>query len=308
MDRRSSRPNGILEKICFRDLTKGIIAVFILGYIMQVFFPDMTDKLSLNFDMVSRGEVWRIFSWIILAPTKFDLLTFLMLYFFASIGKVLELRWGYVRYNLYVFGGLFIMVLAGLLSYLLLIYVPSVGEFISGDGASAGYIVSYFVRTYPLILSMMLAYAVEFPNEKLLIWFIIPVSFKVIAIFYSLYLCYVVITDLMRCLGGEMYYLIDLIMMLASFANFLVFFFIYRKKRHLKLTPEQTQMRKEFRENMKEVMRENAVMKSRHRCEICGRTELDDPDLEFRFCSSCEGSHEYCMDHLKNHEHIKEDH
>ena len=26
---------------------------------------------------------------------------------------------------------------------------------------------------------------------------------------------------------------------------------------------------------------------ARHRCAVCGRTELDDPCLEFQFCSKC---------------------
>ena len=44
---------------------------------------------------------------------------------------------------------------------------------------------------------------------------------------------------------------------------------------------------------------------ARHRCAVCGRTELDDPNLEFRYCSKCNGNYEYCQDHLFTHEHVK---
>ena len=44
---------------------------------------------------------------------------------------------------------------------------------------------------------------------------------------------------------------------------------------------------------------------TRHRCAVCGRTERDDAELEFRFCSKCKGNFEYCMDHLYTHEHVK---
>ena len=44
---------------------------------------------------------------------------------------------------------------------------------------------------------------------------------------------------------------------------------------------------------------------TRHKCAICGRTELDDENLEFRYCSKCEGNFEYCMDHLYTHEHVR---
>ena len=43
----------------------------------------------------------------------------------------------------------------------------------------------------------------------------------------------------------------------------------------------------------------------RHRCAVCGRTELDDPNLEFRYCSKCNGNYEYCSDHLFTHEHVQ---
>ena len=43
--------------------------------------------------------------------------------------------------------------------------------------------------------------------------------------------------------------------------------------------------------------------KAMHKCAICGRTEKDDDSLEFRFCSKCNGSYEYCSDHLYTHEH-----
>jgi hypothetical protein len=42
-----------------------------------------------------------------------------------------------------------------------------------------------------------------------------------------------------------------------------------------------------------------------HKCEICGRTERDSKDLEFRYCVDCKGDHEYCMEHLETHTHVK---
>jgi hypothetical protein len=44
---------------------------------------------------------------------------------------------------------------------------------------------------------------------------------------------------------------------------------------------------------------------TKHKCAVCGRTEKDDPNLEFRFCSKCNGNYEYCQDHLYTHIHKK---
>lgn len=41
----------------------------------------------------------------------------------------------------------------------------------------------------------------------------------------------------------------------------------------------------------------------KHRCTVCGRTEKDAPDLQFRYCSKCHGNFEYCEDHIRDHEH-----
>ena len=40
-------------------------------------------------------------------------------------------------------------------------------------------------------------------------------------------------------------------------------------------------------------------------CTICGKTDTSHPDLEFRYCSRCQGYHCYCQEHISNHTHIQ---
>ena len=42
-----------------------------------------------------------------------------------------------------------------------------------------------------------------------------------------------------------------------------------------------------------------------HKCTVCGRTDVTNPELEFRYCSRCNGYHCYCEDHISNHTHIQ---
>ena len=42
-----------------------------------------------------------------------------------------------------------------------------------------------------------------------------------------------------------------------------------------------------------------------HRCTVCGRTDVSNPELEFRYCSRCRGYYCYCQDHINNHTHIE---
>ena len=42
-----------------------------------------------------------------------------------------------------------------------------------------------------------------------------------------------------------------------------------------------------------------------HKCTVCGRTDVSNPELEFRYCSKCKGYYCYCEDHINNHTHIQ---
>ena len=41
-----------------------------------------------------------------------------------------------------------------------------------------------------------------------------------------------------------------------------------------------------------------------HKCCVCGVTDADDGNMEFRYCSKCIGYHCYCMNHINSHEHV----
>ena len=84
---------------------------------------------------------------------------------------------------------------------------------------------------------------------------------------------------------------------LLSLANFIIFFVMTRDYR--RISPREIKRKQEFRAQIRPKSR------TRHVCAVCGRTDEDSPGMEFRYCSKCEGSYEYCMDHLYTHKHIK---
>ena len=90
----------------------------------------------------------------------------------------------------------------------------------------------------------------------------------------------------------------------ASFLNFILFFLSGRNMQRYR--PKEVKRRRDFQKAMAQ-SRVNPKTGgiAKHKCAICGRTELDDPNLEFRFCSKCNGNYEYCQDHLFTHQHVK---
>ena len=134
---------------------------------------------------------------------------------------------------------------------------------------------------------------------EMLLMFLIPIKIKWLAYLDVALLAYSMITSI---LSGNW---AGCVVILCSLANVLVFFLMTRKGKHNAF--QQNRRRKEFKKAVSrgeaEYRNPNGITK--HKCAICGRTEKDDPNLEFRFCSRCNGNYEYCQDHLFTHEHVK---
>ena len=141
-------------------------------------------------------------------------------------------------------------------------------------------------------MSIFLACASIMPDYQLLLYGIIPIKMKWLAILD------VVLLAVDAVQGG----LIIRIVIIASLLNFIIFFFCNRNLRGH--SPKQAARRKKFQKQISRPQNQYAGG-AKHRCAVCGRTELDDPTLESRYCSKCNGNYEYCQEHLFTHEHVK---
>ena len=276
------------------NLTTILIACYAVGYILQMFFPTMLNYLTLNPYLIVKGQVWRLVTWIVVSPSSGNIfMTLLMLYFYWSLGTALERTWGTYRYNVYIFSGMLFTVLGAFLAM-------GISYFVYGEAwvlmTQAG---SLFFSTYYINMSIFLAFAVTFPNMQVLLMFIIPIKVKWMGIVYGVMILYEFIQ------GGSVYagnYLLDCslfarIAIVSSLLNFVVFYFTSRR---VLLSPRQMHRRAEFKREVKQSQKI-----TRHKCAICGRTDESHPELEFRFCSKCNGNYEYCQEHLFTHQHVQ---
>ena len=132
--------------------------------------------------------------------------------------------------------------------------------------------------------------AATFPDAQFLLFFVIPIKAKWLALFDGAYFLYGMI------FGG----MASRIAIVMSLLNFILYFVMSRSGRY---NPKEIKRKQQFRSQVTQTVRE-AKQNGRHRCAVCGRTDLDDPELVFRFCSKCEGDYEYCQDHLYTHKHV----
>jgi hypothetical protein len=138
------------------------------------------------------------------------------------------------------------------------------------------------------------------------LYFIIPIKVKWLAILDAAYMLYQVVQSFYYGImlysqgasGSGAAYISMGIAIIVAMANFLIFFFSTRNYR--RVSPKDIHRRRAFK---KQTQTSNSG--PRHRCAVCGRTELDDENLDFRFCSKCDGNYEYCSDHLFTHQHVK---
>ena len=268
------------------NLTIYMIVCYVIGYALMIVNPGILNWLSLEPAYILREQVWRLVTWVLYPPSTSGVLWFAIavLFFYYPIGTSLERTIGTFKYTLYILSGVIFTILGAFILYFLL-----------GGNVLVGNVFS----TYYISLSTFLAYAMCYPDMQVLLMFIIPVKMKWMAIFYVVIVVYEMIQYIM---AGAWYLVIPIV---ASLLNFIIFYF--GTKDFSRYNPKEIHRRNEFRRAMEPQgrMKSGSGSVTKHKCAICGRTELDDPNLEFRFCSRCNGNYEYCQDHLFTHTHVK---
>lgn len=266
------------------DLINYFIILYVASTIVSLFLPGLYyGYLALDFEKIMHGQIWRLVTFILAPESLMDgilgtganiFFFVIMIHLYYLFGHSLENIWGAFRFNLYFIGGIVLTVLAELLLYI-------------ATGQSA-----YYGGMNYIYQSMFFAYCVLFPEERFLIYFVFPIKAKVLAALDGILMVVMMIQYLM---AGD--YARALAIVIAML-NFLIFFYGYKGLD--RYSPRQVKRRREFK---RQTMRPQGVTK--HQCAICGRNEVTNPELSFRFCSKCNGNYEYCEEHLFTHQHVK---
>ncbi len=272
-------------KYAVRNISLVLILCYAAGYIIRLVNSRFLGYLMLDPYAILHGQIWRLFTWIVVPPSSPDIFTIIMLLFYYNIGTTLENTWGTWRYNVYLVSGMLFTLIGSFVWFAILCVMGGgFGEQVAYWSAGS----SQFFSTYYINMSIFLAFAATFPEVRVLLMFVIPVKVKWMGILYGLLL-------------GYDFLMSDLVIKIAiasSLLNFAIFFITSRNRIHM--SPRQMKRRVEFRHDIK---RNSQITK--HKCAVCGQTEDDDPTLEFRYCSKCNGKYEDGQQHLFTHTHVK---
>ena len=253
----------------------GQVAVFIL----DLFFRGMLSSYWLPFsrDLILHGQVWRLVTFIFL-PSDSGNPFFLLLgcYFYYWIGTMLEREWGTVRFTLFYLSGVVLSVLSGMI---------------------LGITDIYYIN-----LSIFLVIATLYGEMQVLLFFVIPIKMKWMALIDVALILVAVIQNLMY---GSW---VGALLPLASFVNYFIFTWPFWGAKLGVLRRRADPKVVNFKRVQKQAQKQaKATGGYRHKCAVCGITDADDPNMEFRYCSKCDGYYCYCMNHINNHVHIHHD-
>lgn len=265
-------------KYTIQNLTFWLIGFYVLGYIIEFTMPNVVSYLTLEPYYIMHGEVWRLISWILIPPSTSMIFLIFMLMCYYFIGISIERVIGTFRYNVYMIGGILLTAISAMALYGINYWVT--GKLLIGIGG-------YYSTNY-INMSLFLTFAVLFPNVQFQLYFLIPIRAKWMGLIEFIWAAF-------SFISGN---LAERVAILASLANFLIFYLSTRN--YNRVSPKEIHRKQVYRQQMRQPQ---GV--TRHKCAICGRTEKDGDNLEFRFCSKCEGNYEYCQDHLFTHQHIK---
>lgn len=281
------------NRFCFKHRNKGIpnLMLYIsVGCALVYLMMQMTQNsilyelLVFNRTKILQGQIWRLISYPLTFYHSNVLLMAISLFCYYSLGRGMENLWGTLRFNLFYFSGMLMM---------------DVWCLIFGGQADVSY----------LNLSLFLSYATMYPQSQFLLLYIIPVKAWVFALI-----------DLALVVYGLFVYPFPYnFFSVISLANYFLFFgkdvlnvipmaWRVNARRLLRRGGKEKQQRPKVVPFPSAGSYEATVAKPQqpytHRCTVCGRTDVSNPELEFRYCSRCSGYYCYCEDHINNHAHI----
>ena len=303
------------NRFCFRNRDKGIpnLMLYIALGNAIVLLLSMVNGGSFLYELlcfdktkILQGQVWRLVTYVF-TQSGGGFLELIFLYFFYMLGRYVEMSMGTLKFNMFYLSGVVLMDIFGM------IFCPIIPD---GPISQAEYIYLsnvipvYYQMAYYLHLSLILIFATTHPESQFMIFFLIPVKAWLIA------LIYLVIT------GIEVYNLASLglfphcLFPLVALGNYFLFTggdiinvfpmsFRLKLARLFKKKPPQGPKVIQFQTQEGPYRPAPKKEDFTHKCTVCGRTDVTNPELEFRYCSRCNGYHCYCIDHINNHDHVE---
>ena len=303
------------NRFCLRNRDKGIPNLMLYIALGNAIVLLMTmvnggtflyELLCFDKTKILQGQVWRLVTYVF-TQSGGGFFELIFLYFFYMLGRHVELSMGTLKFNMFYISGVLLM------DIFAMIFCPVIPEgAITLDEFNYlnQVLPVYYQMAYYLHLSLILIFATTHPDAQFMIFFLIPVKAWLMA------LLYLVLT------GIEVFNLASLglfphcLFPLVALGNY----FLFTGSDIINVLPLglRTKLARVFKKKApqgpKVITFQTQAGPYRpapkkedftHKCTVCGRTDVTNPELEFRYCSRCNGYHCYCIDHINDHSHVE---
>ena len=273
-----------LDRFCYKHPRFGIpnlmmyiaIAQAAVG-LLDIFLQDwLSALLMFSGPAILRGQVWRMVTFVIVPNSSNPFYLLLSCYVYYWTGQMLEREWGTAKFNLFYLSGVVLSALFGLL---------------------LGHQDIYYIH-----LSIFLVIATLYGEMQVLFMFVIPIKMKWLAILDVV----LILVDVVQYAQRGLW--VFALAPLASFVNYFIFTWPFWSMKlgfaRRRADPQVINFKRAQRQAQKKAKETGGYM---HKCAVCGLTDQDDPNMEFRYCSKCDGYYCYCANHINNHIHIHND-
>ena len=256
----------------------GNVIVYLLDVVTQGW---ATVWLMFHPTLILHGQVWRLVTFLFIPVSGYSrsllspLWFALSVLFYYWIGNALENQWGTARFNVFYFLGALLNV-------------------------AIGFLFQTAVSMYYINMSMFFAYATLYPDMQVLLYGILPLKVKWLAWFDAALFAFSIVRSL---LAGSW---IGAVLPIIALLNYFIFFWsdlagLLGRGRD-RAAHRHSAQTINFKKAQKELQQRRGYL---HKCAVCGVTDADDPDMEFRYCSKCAGYYCYCANHINNHQHVQ---
>ncbi|MEM0897305.1 MAG: hypothetical protein AAGJ79_10495 [Verrucomicrobiota bacterium] len=222
--------------------------------------------------LILQGQVWRLFgfivvpSWGVAASGPPSVLALISIYFLWFIGEGLEQAWGAFRANLYIFSGIVFCTLATVLLTML--------------GPRSSHDIAVFIASVwssqAMFSAILFAFACNYPDLEIRLMLVIPIKMKWVALIAA---------------GAILFQAIGIMVYAAFMAIALMNFLLVYVPQFVKFMKHRSNVAARRSKFESEKLSEHEPM---HRCDRCGKTDVDSPELEFRVTSDGEDICEEC--------------
>ena len=273
---------GPIDRFCARHPRFGLpnlILFIVIGQaavgLLSMFSSGLLVRLMFLSPYIFGGEVWRLVTFIFVPKTTNPFYLLLSCYVVFWTGQMLEREMGTAKFNLFYLCGTALSILLGLL---------------------IGYADIYYIH-----LSIFLIIATLYGEMQVLFMFVVPIKMKWLALLDVA----LVLIDVARFAWAGLWFFA--LAPLASFVNYFIFTWPFWSMKlgvvRRQADPQVINFKRTKRQAEKKARETGGYL---HKCAVCGVTDAVEPDMEFRYCSKCDGYYCYCANHINNHVHIRQ--